>query len=368
MNLKGKGFFIWKIINCEKGDPKAIAKIARDAELTHVILKIADGAFPYNVNRQNNEDYVGPVVDALRNVGIEVWGWHYVYGDYPNSEAKIAISRMKEFNLSGYVIDAEIEYKEAGKKNAATAFMKLLRKDLPNTPMALSSFRFPSFHPQLPWKAFLDYCDYNMPQVYWEKSHNPEVNLTRTVKEFQSLTPFRPIIPTGPTYRAGSWLPTIEDTRKFLETCKELKLDAVNFFSWDECRPAYPQLWKVIEEFDWNKVPSLQGKDFSDLWVEALNSGNPDEVVKLYAPNSVHITSTRSIQGLTEIHEWYNYFLKQLLPNGKFTITGKSGAGNSRSINWICNSEKAKVSNGRDTFGLINNKIAYHYSFFATKS
>lgn len=366
MSLKGKGFFIWKIINSEKGDPKAIAKTAKEAQLTHVILKIADGAFPYNVNRQTNEDYVGPVVSALRDVGIEVWGWHYVYGDYPTSEANIAVKRMKEFELSGYVIDAEIEYKEPGKKNAALAFLKILRKNLPNIPFALSSYRFPSFHPQIPWKVFLEYCDYNMPQVYWEQSHNPKANLVRTVKEFQSITPFRPIVPTGPTYRAGSWIPTVEDTRKFLDTSKELNLEAVNFFSWDECRPAYPDLWKAMSDYDWDKAQSV--KDISDLWVDALNSGVPEQVTKLYAANSVHITSTRSIQGLTEIQDWYNYLLKQLLPNGKFTITGVSGSGNSRSINWICKSEKANISDGRDTLGLINEKIGYHYSFFSTKS
>jgi hypothetical protein len=366
MSLNGKGFFIWKIIDCEKGDPNAITKVAKDAQLTHVILKIADGAFPYNVNRQTNEDYVGPVVSALRAEGIEVWGWHYVYGDYPNSEANIAVKRMKEFDLSGYVIDAEMEYKEPGKKNAAAAYMKILRKNLPDIPMALSSYRFPSFHPQLPWKTFLEYCDYNMPQVYWEQSHNPEPNLKRSVKEFQSIIPFRPIIPTGPTYRAGSWIPTIEDTRVFLETSKALNLEAANFFSWDECRPAYPDLWKTIQEFSWDK--NQQAKDITELWVNAMNSGNPEEVVKLYAQNSVHITSTRSIQGVIEIQTWYKYLLKQLLPNGKFTITGTSGAGNSRSVNWICKSDKATVSDGRDTFGLINDQIAYHYSFFGTNS
>lgn len=365
MSLKGKGFFIWKIIDCEKGDPKAIANVAKKANLTHVILKIADGAFPYNVNRQTNYDYVGPVVDSLRSVGIEVWGWHYVYGDYPTSEGNIAVKRMKEFELSGYVIDAEIEYKEPGKKNAAKAYMNILKKNLPNIPLALSSYRFPTFHPQLPWKEFLEYCDYNMPQVYWEQSHNAEANLRRTVKEFQNLNPFRPIIPTGPTYRAGSWVPKTEDLDEFLEVSKELKLDAANFFSWDECRPAYPHLWKVIEEFDWEKAQRT--KDITESWINALNSGNPEEVIKLYASNSVHVTASRSVQGTKEIQKWYQYLLKQLLPNGKFTMTGSSGSGNSRSINWICKSDKVTISNGRDTFGLINGKIAYHYSFFNTK-
>lgn len=366
MNLKGKGFFIWKIVDCEKGDPRAIANVAKKSNFTHVILKIADGAFPYNVNRQTNEDYVGPVVDELRAQGIEVWGWHYVYGDYPTSEANIAVKRMKEFNLSGYVIDAEMEYKEPGKKNAAEAFMKILRKNLPDTPMALSSYRFPRYHPQLPWKTFLDYCDYNMPQVYWEQNHNAEANLRRSVKEFQNITPFRPVIPTGPTYRAGSWVPTVKDLLEFLETSKDLKLEAANFFSWDECRPAYLDLWKTIAEFDWDAAE--KPKDITDLWLTSINSGKIEEITKLYATNCVHITASRSIQGLKEIEKWYQYLLKELLPNGKYKITSVAGTGNSRSFNWICESEKLKISDGRDTFGLIDGKIAYHYSYFNTKA
>ncbi len=366
MGLKGKGFFIWKVMDSEKGNPKAITQVARDAQLTHVIIKIADGAFPYNVNRQTNEDYVSPVVESLRNAGIKVWGWQYVYGDYPSSEAKIAIKRIKELQLDGFVIDAEMEYKEPGKKNAATHYTKQLRNEFPHLPLALSSYRFPSFHPQLPWKAFLEYCDYNMPQVYWEQSHNPEPNLVRTVKEFQSITPFRPIVPTGPTYRAGNWVPTDEDTIKFLDKCKELKLESANFFSWDECRPEFSDLWKTIADYQWDKQTSE--KDITDLWVDALNSGDPEMVVKLYAPNSVHITSARSIHGQTDILDWYKYFLKQLFPNGKFTKTNISGSGNSRSVNWICKSEKANVGNGKDTFGLINNQIAYHYTFFESNT
>jgi hypothetical protein len=71
---------------------------------------------------------------------------------------------------------------------------------------------------------------------------------------------------------------------------------------------------------------------------------------------------------LKEIEKWYQYLLKELLPNGKYKITSVAGTGNSRSFNWICESEKLKISDGRDTFGLIDGKIAYHYSYFNTKA
>ena len=367
MGITGKGFFIWKIKDCEHGDPKTITKVAQSAGLTHVLLKIADGAFPYNVNRDTKEDYVKPLVKELRSAGISVWGWHYVYGNYPIDEANIAVKRMKELDLTGYVIDAEWEYKEPGKSNAASTYMKILRKGFPEKLIALSSYRFPSYHPQLPWKTFLEYCDFNMPQVYWEQAHNPDPQLARTVREFKAMSPSRPVIATGPTYRAGGWVPTKEDLLEFLKSAKTNNLPAVNFFSWDECRPAYPGLWQTIEDFSWDKPISENPPDISQIWIDALNNANLDRICDLYTNHAVHINSERTIQGKSEIRNWYTKLLNNLLPNGKFNLTGYSGKGSSRHITWTGKAKGLEVTNGNDTIGLINNKILYHYSNFSGK-
>ena len=87
MTLEGKGFFTWKIPNCEHGDAEQIASQAKLADLTHLVVKIADGTMIYNGNWGDPKDYTTPVVSALRNRGIKVWGWHYVYGDNPTGEA-----------------------------------------------------------------------------------------------------------------------------------------------------------------------------------------------------------------------------------------------------------------------------------------
>ena len=173
MGLQGKGFYIWKIDRCEGGNAKKIARQAKKAGLSHVILKIANGIFRYNYDWKTKHDLVPPVVSALRSKGIDVWGWHYVFGDQPVQEARIAVKRVQELNLDGYVIDAESEYKMNGKKNAAKRFMSELRNGLSHSvPIALSSYRYPSLHP-IPWNEFLEKCDYNMPQVYWLHSDNP---------------------------------------------------------------------------------------------------------------------------------------------------------------------------------------------------
>lgn len=362
-NITGKGFFIWKIQDCENGNPQAITQAAQQAGLTHVLIKIADGAYPYNINRNTNVDLAAPVVQALKNAGIQVWGWHYVYGEYPIQEADIAIQRLLDLDIEGYVIDAEHEYKQPGKDNAADQYMRRLRSRLPNHKFALSSYRFPSYHPQLPWKTFLERADYNMPQVYWEQSHNPQVNLERSVREFQSISPYRPVIPTGPTYRAGPWVPTNADLNEFMSAAKNLNLPAVNFFSWDECRPSFQHLWQTISDFQWEEQE--KPPDIAEIFINTLTSGKLDKIMELYNNQAVHITATRTVQGKAAIQSWYTMLLNQLLPKGKFSITGFSGSGNSRQIQWRCQAEFSQVTDGSDTIGLLNNKIAYHYTQFS---
>jgi len=82
--ITGKGMFIWKLYRCENGDPQAIANVAAQAGLSHVLVKIADNSGIYNYDWDNHRDLVPPVVSALKARGIEVWGWHYVYGKDPD--------------------------------------------------------------------------------------------------------------------------------------------------------------------------------------------------------------------------------------------------------------------------------------------
>jgi hypothetical protein len=360
MALRGKGYFIWKISSCEGGEPQAIAAQARTANLTHVLIKIADTVYPYNF--KNGADQVPPLVQALRNQGIQAWGWHYVKGEDPLGEANQAIERVRSLRLDGYVIDAEAEYKLPGRAEAANKFMNRLRPALPTIPIALSSYRYPSYHPQLPWREFLLKCDLNMPQVYWLHAHNPADQLIRSVREFQAMTPFRPIVPTGAAYKEFGWQPSPGEVVKFLQTAQSLNLTAANFYSWDSSRAYLLEVWDAIRNYSWSGgEPPV---DITARLIAALNTHNPDQLVRLYNLNAVHVTAARTIQGHTAIRNWYHSMFSQLLPNGAFTLTGFSGTGSSRHFTWTANSAAGKVLNGNDTLGMVNGKIAYHYSFF----
>lgn len=357
---QGKGFFIWRIPNCEKGDAQRIADLAHEAQLTHVLIKVAESNHSYNV--YEGVDLVPAVARKLQERGIDVWGWHYIRGENPIGEANKAIERVQTLQLDGYVLDAEGPYKQRGKAAPAKKFMTRLREGLPDTPVALSSYRFPSYHPQLPWREFLEGCDFVMPQVYWMFSHNAGEQLARCVREFQAMTPTRPIIPTGAAFKEHGWKPTTAEIVDFLETAQRLNLPAANLYSWDSCRANLLDIWKVIHDYDW--FPEATPGDITAQYIEVLNTKDPDQIVKLYNPNAVHITAARTVQGYKAMGIWYQALFFSLLPNANFTLTGYSGTGSSRHLTWTATSDMGAVHNGNDIFGLYKGKITYHYSFF----
>lgn len=361
--IEGKGMFTWKLPRCENGDPAALASVAKSAHMSHVLVKIADGTIAYHGDWGMAVDHVPEAVTALHAQGIQAWGWHYVYGDNPAGEARIAIQRIKQTGVDAYVIDAESQYEKPGKKQAAQRFMAELRAALPNFPFALSSFRYPSLHPQLPWKVFLEKCDYNMPQVYWMQAHNPGAQLTRCLREFQAMTPYRTIIPTGAAFREDGWQPTAGEILEFLRKAKDINLPAVNFWEWSAARGRVIQgAWDTIRDFRWTGEPVPM--DICQQIVEALNRHDPEQMAGFYTPRAVHVTSSRTVQGIDAIKQWYAWVFNQILPEATFSLTGFSGTGSSRHYSWTAASRKAVVQNGNDTIGLVNGKIAYHYHFF----
>jgi hypothetical protein len=363
MTLEGKGFFTWKIPNCEHGDANQIAARAQEAGLTHLVVKIADGPMVYNGNWGDPKDYTSPVVTALRSRGIKVWGWHYIYGDNPISEANVAIARIRQYNLDGYVIDAEKEFENAGKKTAAKQFMTQLRSACPNLPVGLSSFRYPSLHPQVPWTEFLEKCDLAMPQVYWMKAHNPADQLSQSVAEFHAKIPSRPVVPTGAAFREYGWSPTDTEVLEFFKKAKELNLIAVNFWEWSDARSGtMPGVWDTIKDYKWKEKD--QPKDICVTLIEAMNAHDINKILSLYCLPAIHINAIRTTAGLEKLRAWYQNLFSVVLPDSKFILSSYNGKGSTRHMTWTASSSKGIVRNGNDTLGIVKGKISYQYSFF----
>ena len=360
--LNGKGIFIWRIQDCHNGSVSEIAQKAVTASYSHVLIKIANGIYSYNFDWDKKIDLVPPLVQALKSKGIQVWGWHYLFGDQPEQEAQKAISRIRQLGVDGYVIDAEGHYK--GKYSSAKIFMNQLRAEINDIPVALSSYRYPSYHTTLPWNEFLKKCDLNMPQVYWMQSHNPGAQLKMSVSQFQNLTYKPPIFPTGAAFTEWGWTPKPLEVKEFMDTAKAMKMKGVNFWEWKSLYHDIPaEILYTIRDYDWGKKPQPP-QDIAELFIHALNSHQADQVAALYKDQAVHITSERTIQGTNLIKSWYTTLFNQLLPNATFNLAGFTGTGNIRHINWTASSPSGNIQNGSDTMGILDNKIAYHFTEF----
>jgi hypothetical protein len=348
----------------EGGDPAQIVAAAKSAGLSHVLVKIADGKYAYHGVYGDPTDYISPTVEALHQAGIKVWGWHYIYGGDPIGEANIAIQRVKQYGIELYAIDAEKEFKAPGMGYVAHRFMSQLRSGLPDTPIAFCSYRYPSLHPQIPWKEFLDKCDYSMPQVYWVARHDPGPQLERCYREYQTRVPSRPLIPVGATCRESGWQPTVEDIQAFLQKALELNLPAVTFWEWTEARSgSLPGIWEAISDTHWPGDPVEP--NMGDKIISALNAHDASALTNLYLPAAVHITAGRTVQGSSSIQEWYTELFNYKLPKATFKLSGFAGSiGNIYHMTWTAVSSSGQVENGKDTLGLLGGKIAYHYSFF----
>ena len=370
--LQGKGMYLWRIKNAEGGNPHQIAQTARDAGLTHVLIKVADGRGSYNTytvrngreyfNAPDGTDHVPALVAALRARGISPWGWQYIYGHYPSIEARKAIQRVKQFNLDGFVVNAEIEFEQGGMATPAKAYMRELRTGLPNTPIALSSYRYPNVHRAFPWETFLEYCDLNMPQVYWVRANNPAAQLLKSLHEFQSLKVWRPVFPTGAAYGEHGWRATPEQVTSFLHGVQNNGLAGCNFWEWSFARQKESVLWDRVKAFPWEAGPGKE--DIAIRYLDALNSNDPVRVTALYSQAGVHVTGQRSVQGPEGILEWYNTLFKETMPNAHFTITGHSQTENIKTLTWAAESSTGRVLDGKDSFGVKDDQIAYHYTFF----
>ncbi|TDI83885.1 MAG: hypothetical protein E2O74_06005 [Chloroflexi bacterium] len=370
MKLRGKGLFIWQLWKCEGGDPEVIAAKAKAAGLSHVLIKIADGdRWTYNLDPKTKVDLIPPVRQALKEEGIEVWGWQYVRGRNPIGEARLAIQRTKALGMDGFVIDAEAEYQSTSKRTAATRYMKELRAALPDLPIALSTYRFPKLHRTLPYSEFLSACDYVMPQVYYEQRHNPETQLEICVEQYMALNPARPIIPTAPIYGRGNWRPSADETSRFFAKAKEMGLSAANAWSWDVgSRPAYNDLWSAVADFDWpSDPPAAPVADMPERLVGRLNQHDRKLVAGLYAENAAHVTGERTIFSREAIANWYGRLFREILPEASFEITGKAGSGSTRHYTWTAQSSRGQVIDGNDTLGLREGKIQYHFSYFTVR-
>lgn len=261
MNL-GKGIYIWKIKEAEDGNISEIVGKSKVANFDHVLIKIANGIYGYNWNEEATVDLAKELSSALKVEGIAPWGWHYVFSDQPVKEAETAFRRIQETGVVGYIINAEGHSK--GKYTNAQIFVNTLESLLANNgmedfPIGLSSYRYPTYHEELPWTEFISICDIMIPQLYWVDASNPAYQVRKSLEEYRgTLLWDGPIGMTGSIYdpiKKGEWEPTVAQVQEFIDEVKAQGLNTINFWDWKHMkkdRSFGSSFWKeIIRDFEW---------------------------------------------------------------------------------------------------------------------
>ena len=276
---EGKGLYVWNIVDM----PDMWEDEFCDMGITWIAVKIANGISSSNRRELASgamvDDILMPFVQSARQVGIRVLGWQYVYMFDPEVEAERAAERVEKFELDGFIIDAE--HQCYGKHVQAAMYSHKLRQLMPDIPIGLSTYRFPEGHPRLPYKEFLAVCDFNAPQVYWNKG-KASIELVNSHRQYEKIKSL-PFIPAGRSYYGeGFPKPTPAETTEFLATAQDIGCPAAFFWSadrlWHRTQPL-PEIVNAIGAYKWavDEPPPPDEPETVDM-PENILSGN-------YLPN-----------------------------------------------------------------------------------
>jgi len=224
-----------------------------------------------------------------------------------------------------------------------------LRKGIPGIPVGLSTYRYPSVHYPFPFSAFLEYCDLNLPQIYWIKSVNPAQQLQKSYDEYKAIKPWRPFVPTGAAFGYGNWTATPAQIVEFLTKARAMNLPGANFWEMASARDNGGSLWKAIKGYNWATgtapvvqpdpapapISSSPTPDIYTRLINAMNSRNPKNPASLYEKMTGKVfAGNQKYKGRAAIEDWYTKLFNKIMPKATFTLRSWSWKGYVFKFNW----------------------------------
>jgi hypothetical protein len=223
--------WIWQMPRTEGGDAARIVAKARQYNVKTVFIKSGDGT-----NRWGQ--FTPQLVSALRQAGLRVCGWQYVYGDKPVGEALVSAA-AKQAGADCFVIDAESEYE--GKYAAADQYVRKLRELVGTSyPLSVAAFPYVDYHPGFPYSVFLaaGAAQANQPQMYWRAiGTTVDANFAHTYTWNRLYK--RPIFPLGQTYDRT---PPAQ-VQRFRQVALAYGARSVSWWEWGQ---TVPQDWRAL--------------------------------------------------------------------------------------------------------------------------
>jgi hypothetical protein len=227
----GSGMWIWYVDKSDGGNLDAIAARAHALGVRTVFIKSGDGGTYW-------DQFSSLTVGGLKQRGVNVCAWQFVYGKAPDDEADIA-ARAVQTGAQCLVIDAESTYE--GRYAAAQTYLERLRAALPpGYPLGFTSFPYVDYHPSLPYSVFLGPggADFNLPQVYW-KAIGDSVDDSMQHTYVHNRIYQRPIMPLGQSYSD----PPPSQMTRFRQLAAAYGSSGLSWWSW---QASTDRGWKAI--------------------------------------------------------------------------------------------------------------------------
>jgi len=193
MTQHPNGAWIWRL---SKQHPDYLNQL-KQVKCQRVYLKAFDG----RSRSMFWKDQCTPeIIKRFNESGIEVYGWGYHYGTSEDIVDQIdAVRQAMDCGLNGYVLDLEKEVEDVRTHNPVKILLQALRPYIEAGTLGYTSFGYPRYHPNIPWRLLDDLCDFAMPQMYFEKwTSNPDKYkewVEGALKSHNDLGLKKPILP-----------------------------------------------------------------------------------------------------------------------------------------------------------------------------
>jgi hypothetical protein len=220
--LGSRGMWIWYVSRSSGGSLSAIITKAKRYGVKTLLIKSSDGSSGWG--------QLSPaLISTLHANGLKVCGWQYVYGAFPDAEARQGAAAVNK-GADCLLIDAEGEYE--GKYVEAQRYVTLLRKLIgANFPVALAGFPYVDYHPAFPYSVFLGPggAQYNVPQMYWKDIGVSVDSVYAHTYRYNRIWG-RPMYPLGQVYNA----PPPSEIVRFRQLSLAYGAGSVSWWDWQE--------------------------------------------------------------------------------------------------------------------------------------
>ncbi len=216
MEVHGKGLFVWYASRL----PADAVQVALEHGVAWAAVKSADGP------RIWDGEFRAPAVAALRDAGLRIFSWQYVYGQNAAGEAAAAAWAVRNGSeLHVLDVESEFEHNPPGLRAMLTACTaEGIRRDQ----LGYSSFGVEGYH-AIDWPQLHAACGTAWPQAYYAtQGWTPEYSLSLTQAGLAGYD--GQVIPIGDAYGGA----TSDTTERFAARVAQLFGSAVGWWEWSQ--------------------------------------------------------------------------------------------------------------------------------------